>query len=236
MRRHSGRSIRARLVRRARTRTSRDRPTRPGSRCVDTSQPRHNMRRTCPWARPASRRILVPTEKGDTMFRHIRRALACAATRGPRRAGRRAGRRLERLERDRAEPCDHAQADGSRPDARHRDGAGRRLRRGQRIDRDTSRTLPEPVGAPVRSRRLGGCGDRDRRAPRARGDRSPAQVAGPRRGLRGDARAIPDGRSKDEGVRVGAAAATAMLAARANDGFMASTSPSIGPDPATGDR
>ena len=41
---------------------------------------------------------------------------------------------------------------------------------------------------------------------------------------------VPDGPSKQGGIRAGAAAAAAMLAARQNDGFMAASTPVIGTD------
>jgi PAP2 superfamily len=62
---------------------------------------------------------------------------------------------------------------------------------------------------------------------------APAQVAGLDAAYKATLDGIQDGMIEDEGVRVGAAAATAMLAARANDGFLAPFDFSlvIGPDP-----
>jgi hypothetical protein len=60
---------------------------------------------------------------------------------------------------------------------------------------------------------------------------APAQVAGLDSAYTATLAAIPNGRVKKEGVRVGAAAAAAMLAARHDDGFMAPFSFVIGSDP-----
>jgi hypothetical protein len=60
---------------------------------------------------------------------------------------------------------------------------------------------------------------------------APAQVAGLDSALAATMAAIPNGRVKNEGVRVGAAAAAAMLAARDDDGFMAPFNFVIGSDP-----
>ena len=62
---------------------------------------------------------------------------------------------------------------------------------------------------------------------------APAQVAGLDAAYKATLDGIQDGMIEDEGVRVGAAAAAAMLAARANDGFVAPFDFSlvIGPDP-----
>ena len=60
---------------------------------------------------------------------------------------------------------------------------------------------------------------------------APAQVAGLDNAYMATLAAIPDGPMKDEGVRVGAAAAAAMLAARQNDGFLAPFTFVIGLDP-----
>jgi hypothetical protein len=60
---------------------------------------------------------------------------------------------------------------------------------------------------------------------------APAQVAGLDAAYAATLAGIPDGAAEDEGVRVGAAAADAVLAAREDDGFMASFSFVIGSDP-----
>jgi hypothetical protein len=60
---------------------------------------------------------------------------------------------------------------------------------------------------------------------------APAQVAGIESAYTTTMAAILDGPAKDEGVRVGAAAADAMLAAREDDGFMASFIFTIGLEP-----
>jgi hypothetical protein len=60
---------------------------------------------------------------------------------------------------------------------------------------------------------------------------APAQVAGLDSAYAATMAAIPNGRVKNEGVRVGAAAAAAMLAARDDDGFMAPFDFVIGSDP-----
>jgi hypothetical protein len=59
---------------------------------------------------------------------------------------------------------------------------------------------------------------------------APAQVAGLDSAYTATMATIPNGRVKNEGVRVGAAAAAAMLAARDDDGFMAPFSFVIGSD------
>jgi hypothetical protein len=60
---------------------------------------------------------------------------------------------------------------------------------------------------------------------------APAQVAGLDSAYTATMATIPNGRVKNEGVRVGAAAAAAMLTARDDDGFMAPFSFVIGSDP-----
>jgi hypothetical protein len=60
---------------------------------------------------------------------------------------------------------------------------------------------------------------------------APAQVAGLDSAYAATMAAIPDGPAKDEGVRVGAAAAASMLAARQDDGFVAPFTFVIGLDP-----
>jgi hypothetical protein len=60
---------------------------------------------------------------------------------------------------------------------------------------------------------------------------APAQVAGLDAGYTATLAGIPDGPIEDEGVRVGAAAADVMLAARQDDGFMAPFTFVIGLDP-----
>jgi hypothetical protein len=60
---------------------------------------------------------------------------------------------------------------------------------------------------------------------------APAQVAGLDSPYAATMAAIPNGRVKNEGVRVGAAAAAAMLAARDDDGFMGPFDFVIGSDP-----
>jgi hypothetical protein len=60
---------------------------------------------------------------------------------------------------------------------------------------------------------------------------APAQVAGLDSAHTATLTAIPDGPVEDEGVRVGAAAAAAMLAAREGDGFMAPFTFTIGLEP-----
>ena len=127
---------------------------------------------------------VVPPTQGGTMFRHTRRALvACAATAVALAApARRAGRRPERLERDRAEPRDHAPADGARPDARNRDGAGRGLRRRQRNRPRPQAVSPERRGTRGTAVGVGGRGHRHGGPPRAR--RARGAAAGGRRSTR----------------------------------------------------
>jgi hypothetical protein len=60
---------------------------------------------------------------------------------------------------------------------------------------------------------------------------APAQVAGLDAAYAATLAGIPDGAAEDEGVRVGAAAADAMLAARENDGFVAPFTFVIGSGP-----
>jgi hypothetical protein len=60
---------------------------------------------------------------------------------------------------------------------------------------------------------------------------APAQVAGLDSAYTATMATIPNGRVRNEGVRVGAAAAAAMLVARDDDGFMAPFSFVIGSDP-----
>jgi hypothetical protein len=60
---------------------------------------------------------------------------------------------------------------------------------------------------------------------------TPAQVLGLDAAYAATLAGIPDGAAEDEGVRVGAAAADAMLAARENDGFVAPFAFVIGSDP-----
>jgi hypothetical protein len=60
---------------------------------------------------------------------------------------------------------------------------------------------------------------------------APAQVAGLDSAYTATMATIPNGRVKNEGLRVGAAAAAAMLTARDDDGFIAPFSFVIGPDP-----
>ena len=136
------------------------------------------------------------------MFRHNRRTLlACATTAAALLApGGGTGRRPERLERHRAEPRDHAQADSSWPDARDRDGPGRGLRRRQR-DRPRPPAVP-----PERQRRrratmgIGGRGHCHGRPPRARQARRARPGGGSRRGVHSNTRRDP-GRAGRTGRR-----------------------------------
>ena len=152
---------------------------------------------------------------------HPARARSREPRRPTRRSRRCAGRRPERLERHRPEPGDRDPADVARPDPRHRDGAGGGVRRGER-DRSRLRAVP------ARSRKLKAqpFGSQDAAIATAAHNVlvaivDPARVAELDAAYAKTLEPIPSGATKDEGIRVGAAAAAAMLAARATDGYLA---------------